>query len=160
MTKILFIYNPEFKKVTVMLSDGCQYKNVMNEDVTIDVTLDPYEAVVLYAKSNSGSDCMGMVTEFHNYESPVTENRDFFKLFPNPASDYTVIYISPLISNGRNRMVVMVNLSGIVLLSHNFEIMNGESRIPIDLSLCNNGIYFVILRNGEESQVEKLIVIK
>ncbi len=80
-----------------------------------------------------------------------------FSIYPNPASDNTLVEF--VAENGSNMTMTVMNALGEVVLS-NFNVANGFNRINIDCSSLPNGFYMIQLTENGQSIMKKFNVIK
>ena len=79
----------------------------------------------------------------------VEENSiDAFDIYPNPATD-----IATITSDGADQLIIM-NALGQSIVTIN----NPQSKVNIDVSDYQNGVYFIQLNKGEATKTKKLIV--
>lgn len=88
-------------------------------------------------------------------EKEVVKNS--FKIAPNPASDKVEVSFKSTISKEYNLSVV--NLLGETVFIYDiYGVKNSSSEFTLDVSGFEPGIYFVVLNNGQDSEIQKLIV--
>lgn len=80
-------------------------------------------------------------------------NFDFVSVFPNPAKDR--LYISTL-SFCKNFKLEFFNILGEKILDKNIHNLN--SSMELDVSQIKNGIYFLLLDQGEKKKFFKIII--
>lgn len=85
------------------------------------------------------------------YSNPGHDNDNIFKLYPNPASDYVIIELEDNSSIGN---IEVYNLTGQLVLKRE---INGEQKIPLNLTGINSGIYLVVVNIQGTVKVQKLI---
>jgi len=84
-------------------------------------------------------------------EEILTEEKLKVNVFPNPASD--ILNISGLIKNAK---IEIVNLLGVKVLEQ--ETISETDHLKLDLSSLKQGIYFLIIREGNAIQMKKIQV--
>jgi hypothetical protein len=84
----------------------------------------------------------------------IDANKDVI-IYPNPSSGLVNIYIKD--QNGNDVKVKVVNITGQQLTAVNFT-KNPTGMYAIDLSEFAKGIYFVEVKSGENTIVEKIVV--
>ncbi|MFA6806025.1 MAG: T9SS type A sorting domain-containing protein, partial [Bacteroidales bacterium] len=81
-------------------------------------------------------------------------NGNDFRVYPNPASDITIINLIGLVGDIDIRII---DINGREI-KRVIEKSNGSMDIGIDVSSFNKGVYFINIRNGKFAQTKKLIV--
>ena len=81
------------------------------------------------------------------------------QLYPNPANERVHLTFTGQLT-GSGGHVHITDLQGKTLLQHVFEKSNGPLEIEMDLSTLDTGIYFVELRDKEESILAKKRMVK
>lgn len=96
----------------------------------------------------------------HNNLSPTASimksgnpNSQIFNLAPNPTDKTANIILNEGIANAS---VTVYDVNGKVVFSHSFE----GTRFSFDISNWNNGVYSVVVKSNDWSQIAKLTVIK
>jgi hypothetical protein len=91
-------------------------------------------------------------------ELPVVFEAAAFGLFPNPAQDEVTVEI-PL-ENEAQVQVALVDVAGKVVAAQSQQLGKAANRVRFDTSMLSNGVYFVQVRNGEQSATRKLVIQK
>jgi len=79
-------------------------------------------------------------------------------IYPNPSSDFATISFST--QKGKTIHVELYNVSGkLISTLYHDEGEDGTRKIDINCSQYANGVYFVRLKNGDELNVKKLVII-
>ncbi len=86
----------------------------------------------------------------------IINNDNKFKLYPNPASDYLTINLSLNVESMYN--IKLINVYGEQVYSYDTKLNLGENTINIDTRKILNGIYNVIIDNGTNIKMEKVII--
>lgn len=79
-----------------------------------------------------------------------------FELFPNPASDATVLKVSSL--KAMDAKVVVYNALGAVVSEKAIVISEGKNKIDLDINNLSSGVYFTQIKMGNNSVTKKLVV--
>ena len=77
-------------------------------------------------------------------------------IYPNPASDYAVIYYYSLFSGQMN--INITDMSGKTVRTMTTQLANGSNNIALNLAGLLKGEYFVYLSNGMGTESTKLII--
>ena len=86
------------------------------------------------------------------------QQKDYFKLFPNPAGDYVIVFYD-IGSDSRSFSLKLVDNQGIVIRIIQLE--PGKDQIVVNLENLPNGIYLFTLNvNGKKLESQKLIKIR
>ena len=86
------------------------------------------------------------------------QQKDYFKLFPNPAGDYVIVFYD-IGSDSRSFSLRLVDNQGIVIRTIQLEL--GKDQIFVNLENLPNGIYLFTLNvNGKSLESQKLIKIR
>jgi PKD repeat protein len=127
--------------------------------VTIHWSEDWYGIAAL--KVCGGNDC-GMGEYSEEFEVEVADptgitiiDETTFSIYPNPSKGQFVIELSAKESVSYNMGVV--NILGVEVLRKDIEV-NGSYNETIDLSAVPEGVYYLYLKNDEQSVVRKLII--
>lgn len=90
--------------------------------------------------------------------SGVKENTEFvqYSLYPDPATNYTTIYIEP--SEHNNISMFITDMNGKII--KRMENLQPTITYQIDLTAISNGTYFVTLTDGTGTTLKKLVVNK
>ena len=89
-------------------------------------------------------------------ESVEVAEENTLKLFPNPASNELTLQISET----GTYSIKMVNTVGKVVMSQSNLTVNGQYNETIDISAYADGVYFIMINDGTENIVSKLIIRK
>ena len=81
----------------------------------------------------------------------IVSGREQFSMYPNPASQYVIIESE---KNNTPDELIVTDISGKTVYRTNPE----SDRTTVAIDHLSNGLYFVLLRMGEETFVEKLII--
>ena len=76
------------------------------------------------------------------------------KLFPNPAGDFTTVYLSAPLNT--TAQLTITTVTGEVV--HSATVIAHEKEMQLNLSALANGIYFVTLHNAQQTQNTKVVV--
>ena len=85
-----------------------------------------------------------------------TESEIQFSVYPNPASDFVAMFISPSAFN--NSQVMLVNAVGQKIFEQNM--MQPAITYFFDISRAEAGIYNLVVRNGSAITSKKVVVVK
>ena len=88
-------------------------------------------------------------------EEPIASALNF-NLWPNPASDQSVILIE--LESNQTLQWNVTNALGEILLSGDIKGAAGENSIPIEVKDFASGVYYVNVQNGDVQSVRKLVV--
>lgn len=119
------------------------------EDFANDTTPYMYHCHLLHHEDD------GMMGSFRVLDttSNVAEHSEIdFKIFPNPAENFLSLDLN---SDFHSRILV-TNLFGQQIFSK--EILAPQKYISIDVSDWKNGLYFVSVQNGKQTQTQKFII--
>ncbi|MBV6439691.1 MAG: T9SS C-terminal target domain-containing protein [Haliscomenobacteraceae bacterium CHB4] len=94
--------------------------------------------------------------EVQEIEIPVLYENAAFGMFPNPANDQLTVEVP--MENESDVQVAILDVAGKIALQQHRTLAKGDNRITLDVSRLPNGIYFVQLRNGEQTHTRKLTV--
>ena len=83
-------------------------------------------------------------------------NNPSFILYPNPSS--TAVTISMNICNNCHYKLQLFDMMGKELLEHSVEVTENNGTKNIQTSNLSNGVYLVVITNGEQKLTKKLIV--
>ena len=84
------------------------------------------------------------------------ENAFGMSLYPNPASNHTVLTLDKVESTA---MVTITDINGKLMMSYDaFSIVNGK--LDINVAEWADGIYFVNVRSNEQVQSKKLVIVR
>lgn len=79
------------------------------------------------------------------------------QISPNPASEQVEIYINQ--ANAERVDLQLFDLTGRKLLQTNWQaILKQTFRKSIRVSQLDNGVYFYILKNGEQEEIGQLLI--
>lgn len=81
---------------------------------------------------------------------------DVVKIYPNPASDATTIVLN--LSKTSNVEMKLVDVSGHILSSRNYNTLNGTYNFGLNTSTYNAGVYFVELNIDGTKLTKRLII--
>lgn len=97
------------------------------------------------------------LTILSEYYKGWNENFDLVKAYPNPVDDIlTVIYQSP---NVGTFDLLLFNSVGQKVLNVKVEAIEwGFRSVEVDMSVYNSGIYYLMLKNGEQRKITKIVV--
>jgi endonuclease I len=79
-------------------------------------------------------------------------------IYPNPASEYFMIDISPLNQLDKELILTINNVSGQEIMSQSFNLQKGSNSYKINTSSLDKGLYFVKIYCAGKSGVQKLII--
>lgn len=96
----------------------------------------------------------GEVTE---YEIPVQIDQYGFLMRPNPATNNLAVTVAMKAENNVN--IRIMDAAGRIALEQNQLMTKGDNIARFDLGTLQNGMYFVQVRNGEEVNTQKLMVV-
>ena len=88
----------------------------------------------------------------------IVENSNASRVFPNPAENSATIELQGI--EGKNIKIELYNLLGEIVFTKNYKPTSNFDYLNIDLSLINNGIYNLVLKDGESLSAKKLQIIK
>ena len=80
------------------------------------------------------------------------------RIFPNPAENSATVELQGV--EGENIKFELYNILGEIVFKGNYKPTSNFDYYNIDLSLINNGIYNLVLRDGELLSTKKLQIIK
>jgi hypothetical protein len=81
-----------------------------------------------------------------------------FGLFPNPATDQVTIEV-PMVADA-DVNISIIDAAGRTVAQQSSLMGKSNNRAIFPLTTLNNGVYFVQVRNGEQSSVRKLVIQK
>ena len=81
-----------------------------------------------------------------------------FGMFPNPASNQLTVEV-PMEADA-DVQVAILDPSGRATLQQHRLLSKGDNQMQFDVHQLPNGVYFVQVRNGEQSSTRKLVVNK
>ena len=81
---------------------------------------------------------------------------DLFKVYPNPASDFTVVGLN--LKKDAEVSLQLIDVTGKVIASKNYGSLNGASEIVLGTSELTSGVYIIELTVNNEKHTKKLIV--
>ena len=81
-----------------------------------------------------------------------------FGMFPNPASNQLIVEV-PMEADA-DVQVAILDPAGRAALQQHRTLSKGDNRMLFDVHNLPNGVYFVQVRNGEQSSTQKLVVNK
>nr|HPM93671.1 T9SS type A sorting domain-containing protein [Bacteroidales bacterium] len=98
-------------------------------------------------------------SEEYSYSNKIgnnsAQNKDFLKLFPNPAGEYVIVYYD-ITSNSQLITLRIIDNQGIVIRTFLFD--SSKNQVVVDLENIPNGIYFFTLYiDGIQIESQKLI---
>ncbi len=103
----------------------------------------------------------GLYGHYGDGTSGVKENEneksDFVKVYPNPAKDLTILEFK--LTEPETINIHVVDLLGKARYFKQEYLRNGIHKISLDLSKFENGIYLLQVRNDEQKQIIRLIVL-
>ena len=92
-----------------------------------------------------------------NFPAEVVYDRPQMQISPNPASEQVEIYINQ--ANAERVDLQLFDLTGRKLLQTNWQaILKQTFRKSIRVSQLDNGVYFYILKNGEQEEIGQLLI--
>ncbi len=94
--------------------------------------------------------------ETEEIEIPVVFENAGFGMYPNPASDEITVEV-PLEADAAVAVTIL-DPAGKAAIQQHRALTKGDNRITLDVSRLPNGVYFVQVRNGEQSYTRKLVV--
>ncbi len=97
----------------------------------------------------------GEVTEM---EVPVIFEEAEFGMYPNPATDQLTVEV-PMQADA-DVTVSVLDPAGKLAIQQHRTMSKGDNRMTLDVRTLPNGVYFVQVRNGEQSFTRKLVVNK
>lgn len=96
-----------------------------------------------------------------NYTLPVEEVEGRISnllVAPNPAKDNADIYFK--LDVAATAVIEVVNVLGQVMIQEQVYASEIQNRVPLDIGTLSEGVYYVVLRSGNNKLVEKLVVSK
>ena len=96
--------------------------------------------------------------ETEEIEIPVVFENVGFGMYPNPATDELTVEV-PLEAD-TDVAVTILDPAGKAAMQQHRALTKGDNRMTLDVSRLPNGVYFVQVRNGEQSHTRKLVVNK
>ena len=133
--KIRIVYQKDFEPGTTLGQDEDFVDN--NEIVYLEI-----DTVGLFATNPLS------ITDINN--------TDYFSVYPNPANNHTNITISS--DKTEKVTLTIVDLLGKEIAKREKVISSGVNTETINLSGCQNGVYFLNLKIGNEVTTKKLII--
>ena len=97
----------------------------------------------------------GIVEEL---DLPVVFENAGFGMFPNPASNLLTVEVP--MENESDVQVTIMDPAGKLAVQQNRVLAKGDNQMTFDLNSLPNGVYFVQVRNGENTATRKLVVQK
>jgi len=91
-------------------------------------------------------------------ELPVVFENAGFGMYPNPATDQLTVEV-PMQAD-LDVAISILDVSGKTAIQQTRALSKGDNRMDFDLSRLSNGVYFVQVRNGENTHTRKLVVNK
>lgn len=79
-------------------------------------------------------------------------------IYPNPASDNFTINISSVNTLGDEFEILISNLAGQTIIKKQYSLLSSEHVFNVNTSLLNKGLYFIKIKSGARSGVEKLLI--
>jgi hypothetical protein len=96
-----------------------------------------------------------------NYTLPVEQVEGRISnmvIAPNPAKESADVYFSLDVAS--TAVIEVVNVMGQVMLQEQVYASEVKNRVPLDIGALAEGVYYVVLRSGNNKLVEKLVVTK
>ncbi len=91
-------------------------------------------------------------------EVPVDLEVDGFAMWPNPAMEQLTVDV-PLERDSDVQLTIF-DAAGKAAVQQNRSMVKGENRFELSLQTLHNGVYFVQVRNGDQTHTRKLVVQK
>lgn len=79
-----------------------------------------------------------------------------FGIYPNPARDLATLILQT--KSAEAATIRLVDLGGRTVYQFNADLSAGLQRVNLDLSSCNAGLYQVIVQQGDQFQVSRLLI--
>ena len=89
---------------------------------------------------------------------PVIFEEAEFGMYPNPATDQLTVEV-PMQADA-DVTVSVLDPAGKLAIQQHRTMSKGDNRMTLDVRALPNGVYFVQVRNGEQSFTRKLVVNK
>lgn len=126
------------------------YNNVFNANqcYTIRVSLSSTPWLTGGGDERSGDE---------SFEIPVVFENAAFGMFPNPA-DATLTLEIPVMESATPVSIALFDVAGKTVQQQQFQLDKSNNRPVLQLQDMANGVYFVQVRNGEQTQTRKLVV--
>jgi photosystem II stability/assembly factor-like uncharacterized protein len=118
------------------------------------VFFNPYNANEMWVTSFGNGMKVGSITPNGILFAVTDENT--FRLYPNPAKEFTVCSLQ--FANDAKVDLVVTDVLGRILFTQHLETLKGKLETTLDMRKFSKGIYFVNLKTGSASHTEKLIV--
>ncbi|NNF02602.1 MAG: T9SS type A sorting domain-containing protein [Bacteroidia bacterium] len=122
--------------------------------------LSPSTTYVWQIRTNCGSGIRSGYSSFTQFTTPASTNKtmadsDYFNIYPNPSRGNLTIDIKDAV-HANSRVHIMNSQSKLLM---DFNNVNKGDRLFIDLEKYSSGIYFIHLVSGDNSVVEKVMLI-
>jgi len=85
-----------------------------------------------------------------------TAENNAFDVFPNPATDWTVLSVTT--SQKEAVKVTVYDVAGKIVATQNFGQIDGKRRLTLSTAEFNSGLYLIELQAGAERHTERLMV--
>lgn len=146
----LFEYNPSKGHRTIPLSG--EYVDGRNNTVSGEITLGPYESVVLIKKDSAASpeDPASELKDlpFSTEGAQLNNQENILKLYPNPIShDYQGINLDYYAKLGGDVKMVILDQSGKQIQQLKFNMRKGWNAAYLDISMLTPGAYYLFIPN-------------
>lgn len=99
-----------------------------------------------------------VTVKYANTPTAINENyfTDEFIIYPNPAKNLVTIALN--LMERKNTSVSVIDVAGREIKNFSLNLLSGNSRMQLDLSGMNPGIYFVRLNSNKNTLVKKLVI--
>ena len=86
----------------------------------------------------------------------IANNSSVTSVYPNPATGNTTITYNSTTENTFN--IFISDMNGRNIITQTSKVVAGENKFPINVSNLAKGIYFINTTNGQNTQVQKLVI--
>ena len=105
---------------------------------------------------NGGIDNAGKSTVFSNTGVNELDNNPTFRMYPNPAN--TVAFIEANFDNNSEVQIKLVDMAGKEVASRDYGVVTAGSKLPINTSSLETGVYLVEVSINNVVMTQRLVV--
>jgi len=85
----------------------------------------------------------------------VAYETEFVEIYPNPVTD--ILTIDPLVKQSSEMRIELSDQTGRIVLSQNYQLLDGNVPIKLDLSDLTSGMYYLRIKTASYQQVTKVL---